>query len=364
MPESFANVAREVEPKYTGYPLPLHGLATLRLFIILAIGVGYASTMSIGPEYYETGNHWGYGPSWFGVQLLFIFSGFLAARTMAQGKTVTAFFKSRIRSLWPALIAATLFTVCFIYPVLCTPDAPMRMSAADLATYFFKTVFLIDPGAPMPGVIDDAKYMCLLQGAIWTLRIGLFLHIAFLLGWLVRIFQNRNIVLAISIFTIIFYVILVDTAVKNPEFGGKISPLFPLFRLAYAYIAGVAIFMWQDKLQLSRLRVMCSAISIALLTTTFYKWLPWSSIQEIMGVTVWLTICLGFLHQAPQVLRRCPRISPVLYVSIWPAAQVIVALLPDITKISMILMSIALASLSAAVIFLLLRQARIQPARL
>ena len=148
----------------------------------------------------EWGRHWGYDPSWYGIQLLFILSGFLAARSMARGRTVTAFLRSRARSVWPALIAVTALSVCFIYPVMCTTDAAARMSVPDLAGYFLKTIFLIEPGARMPGLLDDAKYMCLLQGTIWTLRIGLILHIGFLLGWAARIFQNKNIVLALSIF--------------------------------------------------------------------------------------------------------------------------------------------------------------------
>ena len=351
-------------PPQQGYSLSLHGLAALRILIILAIGVGYASTMNIGAENYEWGNHWGYDPSWYGVQLLFIFSGFLAARSMAQGRSVLAFFSSRCRSLWPALIAATLFTVCFIYPVMCAPDAAVRMSPADLAAYFFKTVFLVDPGARMPGLLDDAKYMCLLQGAIWTLRIGLILHLGFLIGWMTRILQNRYFVLALSVTAIAAYVTLVDTAVKIPEFGEKIGDALLAFRLGYAYLAGVAIFMWQDKLRLNGRRIIFSTLSLTLLTTVFYKWLPWSSIQEVMGVTVWLTICLGFLHHAPKGLQRCPRLSPVLYVSVWPAAQIIVALLPSASQMGIMLMSAALASLSAVVVFLILRQARIQPARL
>lgn len=352
------------EPVNSGNGLPLHALAVLRILIILAIGVGYASTMNIGMEYYEWGNHWGYDPSWYGIQLLFIFSGFLAARSMAQGRTIIAFFKSRFRSLWPALIAATLVVVCFIYPLMSTPDPAVRMSASDLAAYFFKTVFLIDLGARMPGLLDDAEYMCLLQGAIWTVRIGVILHVGFLLGWVTRMLRNRNIVLILSVFAIAIYVKLVDTAVANPEFGERIKPVLPIFRLGYAYLAGVALFMWQEKLQQAKQKMILLPILIALVTTAIYKWLPWSSIHEVLGVAVWTTVSLAFLQHAPLFLRHCPRLSPVLYVSIWPAAQIIVAFSPSASQMGIIQMSAGLASIAAVLLFLGLCQARIQPARL
>lgn len=346
------------------YAVPLHGLAALRILIVAAIGLGYASTMQLGPQTAEIGRHWGYDPSWYGIQMLFILSGFLAARSMSQGRSVREFFLSRIWSIWPALIVATLISVLIIYPIMCMPDAPVRMSTGDLTVYFFKTIFLIDPGGQMPGLLDDAKYMCLLQGAIWTLRWGFLLHIAFLIGWKMRILQNSKIVFALCVAAIASYVGLVDYAVSNAAFGSKIDPFLPAMRLGYAYLVGVTLLVWQNALRFNKRRILVSSAAIALTATGFHLWLPWSSTQEILGVAFWLTLSFGFLHNAPQFMQRCPRLAPVLYVSIWPTAQLIVALMPNHTQFSMITISMLFAVLSAAILYLLLRQARVQPARL
>lgn len=345
------------------YETPLHGLAALRIIIVIVIGLGYASTMGLGPSHQELGNHWGYDPSWYGIQMLFILSGFLAARSMANGHSIFGFFRSRTLSIWPALIGATLVTVCIIYPLMCAPNADVRMSVGNLATYLFNTVFLINPGAPMPGLLDDAKYMCLLQGAIWTLRIGLILHVAFLLGWMARILQNRYFVLTLSFLAISIYVLLVDTAVKDPESWSMIEPLFPTMRLGYAYLIGVAVFHWQDKLRLNIGQTFTIAAFIALITTASFLWLPWSSALEVMGVTMWFTICFGFLQNAPRAFQRCPRLTPVFYVSIWPTSQIVISLLPEISQLEAVLNSIALTMVASGVLYVLFRQARIQPAR-
>lgn len=39
-------------------------LNAVRLIIVLAISLGYASTMSMGQGNHEWGHHWGYDPSW------------------------------------------------------------------------------------------------------------------------------------------------------------------------------------------------------------------------------------------------------------------------------------------------------------
>lgn len=346
------------------YRLPLHGLASLRILIVLMIGVGYASTMGVGTEAAEWGRLWGYDPSWYGIQLLFILSGFLAATSLGSGKTSLEFASSRLKSLWPALIAATMVSVLIIYPVMCAPDAAVRMGALDLAKYFFKTILLIDPGSQMPGLMDNAKYMCLLQGAIWTLRWGLILHIGFLIGWKSKILQHPKLTFAVCIAAIAGHVGIVDAAAKSDALSETFNPISPMIRLGYAYLIGVTLFHWQGHLRLHKRRIILSSSAIAALTTLHYAVLPWSSVQEVLGLSVFLTLCLGFLHSAPTAFEKCPRLAPVLYVSIWPAAQIIVALQPALSTFAVILASLALAGLGAGALFLLLRQARIQSASL
>ncbi|WP_427452572.1 hypothetical protein [Litorimonas sp. WD9-15] len=344
--------------------LPLHGLAALRILIVLMIGLGYASTMGLGTESFEWGHHWGYDPSWYGLQLLFLLSGFLAARSMTQGRTIVEFFKSRLFSLWPALLTATLVTVLIIYPLMCAPDAPVKMDALDLTAYFFKTVFLIDPGSRMPGLLDDAKYMCLMQGAIWTLRWGLILHVAFLFGWMTKLLQNRHLALVSAVLGLAGYVSTVFLAVKFPAFAQIIEPVLPGIRLGYIYLCGVALFSWQHKLPRRLFTIWIIAALLGAAATFHYHVLPWTPLIEILGTAFWATLCIGFLTHAPLAMRRCPRLAPVLYVTIWPAAQIIVALVPELNAFGVIEFSVLLASSTAVVGFLLLRQARIQPTRL
>lgn len=364
MPLGTSDIAASDANTPLGGHLPLHGLAALRIVIVLIIGLGYASTMGFGGDTAEWGRLWGYDPSRYGIQLLFIFSGFLAARSMANGRSYKDFFRSRIRNLWPALIAATLFSVCIIYPLMCAPDAPVRMTLGDLAAYTAKTVFLIDPGARMPGLMDEAKYMCLLQGAIWTLQWGLILHVGFLLGWFMRLLRNRIVTLSSTIIAIALYVTLIDTSLTDPAFTTIVEPVLPGIRLGYAYLIGATAYQWQDQLRLNCSRILVASVVITALTCGFYLILPWSSLLEVMGTLTWLTLSFGFLVTAPQMLERCPRLAPMLYVSIWPAAQIVVSLTAGMSQLSIIGFSISLAIASAGVMFILLTEARVQPARL
>jgi len=349
--------------KQADAPLPLHGLAALRTLLVLIIGLGYASTMGIGGDQPEWGRLWGYDPSRLGVQMLFILSGFLAARSMARGRTIRQFFGSRFRSVWPALIAATLISAFLVYPLMCEPVAPVHMSFGDLAIYTFKTIFLIDPGMRMPGLMEDSKYMCLLQGAIWTLQWGLILHIGFLFGWFTRLLRYRRLSLLFSILATGLYVLVMDTGVVDPEFAKQVDPIVPGLRLGYAYLIGVSLFQWQGRLKLNLQRILVGIGIATGITWGFFLTMPWTSAIEIMSLSVWVTLCVGFLYTAPLALRNWPRLAPMLYVSIWPAAQIVVAIIPNISQFDLIRVSFSLAVFGAGMIYILLSETRIQPAR-
>ena len=179
-----------------------------------------------------------------------------------------------------------------------------------------------------------------------------------------RLLRHRGFTLGACIAALALYIGVIDASVSNADFAHLVRPVLPGLQLGYAYLIGVTLFLWQDKLRLNLAKILIASIIITGLTCGFYLWLPWSSLLEVMGVFVWLTNCLGFLYSAPRSLRTCPRLAPMLYVCIWPAAQIVVYMTPDIPQYDVIGLSIALSVSSAGILFILLSEARIQPARL
>ncbi|MEL6686216.1 MAG: hypothetical protein AAFP97_01190 [Pseudomonadota bacterium] len=153
----------------------------VRLIVVTFIMVGYTSTMAIGPGSREWLNLFGYDPSLYGLQVLFFLSGWLAWRSLSEGRSVQAFIRTRAAGTMPTVIVYTAIVTVVLYPILCDHDAPVIKNLTDLGAYFLKTVTLVQPGNPMPGALDGAAYPCLLQGTIWTLRWGVIAYILLLI---------------------------------------------------------------------------------------------------------------------------------------------------------------------------------------
>ena len=307
-------------------------LNAVRCFIVLIIAFGYASTMSLGPDQHETAVLLGYEPSWIGIQLLFFFSGVLAYRSLLSGKTATDYLKSRVMRVAPLLIAVTLFVILVIYPVLGKPMA----SSADviaLGKYFFLTVTCIDPGRPLPGLLDDALYMCLIQGAIWTLRWGLFFHLCVAFASRIPALIKPPILLLGSLAAVAAYGITAFFAAKL-EIEALRTPLVGM-RLSYVFIIGMAVWAYRNHLPRSamiRMAIACGLMGTAVVN---YMFLPWTTLIEI-------TLTLSFLYGAwlaatsrtskLKFLEDWPHLALGIYLVNWPTAQMLLHKFPDLDR--------------------------------
>ena len=133
-----------------------------RILIVFAIAFGYASTMPHGPDATEYLKHLGYEPSWIGIQLLFFFSGFLALASLQRHQSALKYLISKALRNGPLLVVFTFVTVGIIYPVFGTSSGNLFADMAKLGRYAFQTITCINPGQPLPGLLDDSKYMCLI----------------------------------------------------------------------------------------------------------------------------------------------------------------------------------------------------------
>ncbi len=322
--------------------MPLTRLNAVRTFVVAFIAIGYASTMSPHAGSEEVLRHLGYDPSWFGLQILFCLSGYLAVRSLSRHGSSLRYLASRILRNGPLLIAYTLATVTVIYPIFCKPDAALTQEIAKLTRYFFKTVSLINPGAPLPGLMDEAKYMCIIQGAVWTLRWGALAHITMAMGWRIGILKSKHVLLAAAILTTTGYALLHNWGIRN----GLTEPIvgFAGLRLGYAFICGAALYGWQDKLPKTgkgKIATLAALMGTAMIN---YLLLPWTPIIEIAGTMFWTYLAIVIIQtplRATAWMNNWPNIVLGLYLGNWAVSQLLVLVYPDFYGWPMILTSLA-----------------------
>ena len=328
--------------------MPLTRLNAVRTIIVLIIAIGYASTMSPLSGEYEVLRHLGYDPSWFGLQILFCLSGYLAVRSLTRHGSSLRYLTSRALRNGPLLVAYTLAAVTVIYPIFCKSEATLAEEFVKLTKYFFTTVLCINPGARLPGLLDDAKYMCLIQGAIWTFRWGALAHIAMALGWRLNILKSKNMLLGLAVSATFIYGISGYIAAKN-GFDATF-PAFAGLRLGYAFLAGAALYVWQDKLPQTGLGKATLLVTFLSLAAFQYAYLPWTPAIEIAGTFFWTYLAIIIIQTPMRItawMNNWPNIVLGLYLGNWPVSQTLILLYPDLYGWPLIGISVLVTTLIA-----------------
>lgn len=318
-------------------------LNAVRFFVVLAIALGYASTMPLGPNESEISEVFGYEPSWIGIQILFFFSGLLAYKSVINGRRGLTYLKSRFWRVFPLLLAMTLTTVVVIYPLLGKPLSTSQDYLA-LGKYFFLTVTCLDPGRVLPGLLDDAIYMCLIQGAIWTLRWGVILHICVVLAARFEGLLKPKVVLIAAMLSMLAYGITAYvTAKQGLEFLR--TPLVGM-RLGYIFLVGMAVWAYRDRLPRARWAGAAIAVSMFVFAGLNYFFLPWTTFIEVsltlsLAYGAWLVA--SSTGNALRWLAHWPHLALGLYLTIWPTTQVVLHAYPELTSTTLPIVALPIA---------------------
>ena len=314
-------------------------LGPVRMLVILIIAFGYASTMPIGPGNPEYGNMLGYDPSWFGIEILFLLSGFLAMRSLDRHGSGLKLLLSRIIRNTPQLVIFAIIVIFVLFPLL--GNGISLAKAEQHFSYFLKVVTCYDPDEITPGLLDNALYMCVIQGGIWTFRWGAIAFIGTALGWAIGALKNRYIVITLTLLMVILYGLSVMLMVKNPELASnKLIELANIgLRLGWIYLAGMSLYYWWDKFP----KTPILAIIFIGIATVQYIFLPWSVAIEIsasFGFGLLALLAATSQVKAPKIIKKLPDLSLGLYIYTWPTSQIILLLIPELSSWQLIGLSL------------------------
>jgi len=315
-----------------------------RILIVFAIAFGYASTMPHGPDASEYLKHFGYEPSWIGIQLLFFFSGFLALASLQRHKSSLKYLISKALRNGPLLALFTLVAVGIIYPIFGTSSGNLITDLAKLSRYTFETITCINPGQRLPGLLDDSKYACLIQGAVWTFRWGLFIHIAAACAWKLSLLSRKSLIMAYAIASTLGYIAIQYTYLKT-QMASLYLPVMML-RLSFPFLIGMAIYAYRERMPQS-LSTKCMILaSCGLFTVINFLFLPWTPLIEISLTAFWgyAAYLLTFsTHRIFKWTENWPHLALGFYLANWPAAQILLLLKPTLSPAMLIAMSLPLA---------------------
>jgi len=307
-------------------------LGPVRMLVITLIAFGYASTMPRGPQSAEYLGMFGYDPSWYGIQMIFMTSGFLALRSLQKHGSGLKLLASRLARNAPTVIIFALIVIAILFPLFSAPLAAGETRLGQHLLYFLKVVLCIEPNIITPGLLDNALYMCVIQGGLWTFRWGLIAFIATAVLWAVGGLRNPRLLAFLSLGMTLIYAAVVGYAVANPQASDNAMLQAALvgLRLGWAYVAGMCLFAYKARLRRS-LVIPAGILAIAAIQFYLLRWTPFIEITATLGFGYLVFLVMTSPMPVPGFLRRLPDLSLGLYVYNWPAAQITLMLLPSLT---------------------------------
>ncbi len=329
-----------------GKNLKLPWFGVLRMFVVLLIAFGYASTMPRGPGVAEYGRIFGYDPSWFGIEVLFFLSGFFAMRSLARHNSGKKLLLSRALRNIPALALFAIMVIFVLFPVFGAPANNLRIG--QHIGYFLSVVSCFNPGQITPGLLDNALYMCVINGGLWTFRWGAIAFIMTAIGWYFGVLKNKYIIAGLAVLSVCIYWLSVMSWVKNPALAD--NSFFALInissRLGWIYLAGMGVYAWSDKIP----KTMLIPALLFAITFVQYKFLPWTagiSISASLGFGVLVLFLMTSQKPAPEFIRKIPDLSLGIYIYAWPVPQILLLIWPDLTPWGLIGLSLPMVILLA-----------------
>lgn len=228
----------------------LHRVATTRennfnlLRMIAATGVlvSHAYPISLGDGAMEPLKSVLDGISLGGVSVyvFFAISGYFIAQSFERSSSLARFVMARVLRIFPGLAVVLLVTIGVAATFFTT--APASVFWPDAANYFARNVTLFFLQPDLPGVFSGNPYGPAINGSLWTLSYEVLCYAAVTMAGLAGLLRRRHVALAI--------LGLCALAVT-------LSPLLPLhprlgllLDLGLPFAAGVAAYVWRDRIVL------------------------------------------------------------------------------------------------------------------
>jgi peptidoglycan/LPS O-acetylase OafA/YrhL len=189
-------------------------------------------------------NHWTDEPLWrlfhdwdfgtLGVQIFFVISGFLVAKSWCERANLPAFLAARALRIYPALILAVLFTVVLAG---ISTSLPWSTFLRDPITtdFIWHTASGWDLRDELPGAFATNPYPRAVNGSLWTLPVELRLYLIVAAVGTIGLIARRTISILAAGSVIAAALVWPDWLLLSPNDASlqRVVPLFALGSLAW-----------------------------------------------------------------------------------------------------------------------------------
>ena len=272
-----------------------------------------------------------------GVEVFFVLSGFLVTQSWLAHPSVLPFAMSRILRIYPALVAATVFTI-LVAGASSALTWTEYLGSPITWRYFWRTASGYDVVDALPGVFPANPFPWAANGSLWTLPVELRLYVAVGVAGALGLLVRPRVWLAAALVLVAAALVWPGAVPLDPNHAGT--------RLAaLLFLLGSLACVWQRYLPLS---LPGAALALALPIIDNYGITRDGPLFALL--LTYVVLVVGY-HPAVRLpgISRAPDYSYGLYVYAFPIQQTIVRFLPDIAPPLLFVTALA-ATLAVAAI--------------
>ncbi|MCC7328188.1 MAG: acyltransferase [Burkholderiales bacterium] len=251
---------------------------------------------------YALTSRWTHEPLWklapqlnfgaLGVKIFFIISGFLVTQSWLARRTAAPFIAARVLRIYPALVAATLFTIA-----LAGASSTLTWGAflADPQTldYAWRVALGWEIVYRLPGAFAANPFPHDVNGSLWTLPIELRLYVAVLAAGILGLLARRNAWLASVAALVVLFAVRPDwfPLAPNEAVVRELALLFALGSLAWVWraalpvslagaVVAVALIAWNPG-GLPRGALFAPLLAYTVLVAAYHPRLQWHAFNRV-----------------------------------------------------------------------------------
>ncbi|TMH31296.1 MAG: acyltransferase [Betaproteobacteria bacterium] len=269
-----------------------------------------------------------------GVTVFFIISGFLVSKSFTERKTLAAFAAARALRIYPALVAATLFSAVL---AVALGTLPWREFLSDPQTQHFvvRNSFGWRIEYFLPGAFLDNPYPRAVNGSLWSVPIELSMYVACALAGTLGLLYRR---VAFNIVFVAGFVIFT----LRPDWFTLYNHVPHVRLLALAFATGSLAWVNRDVIPLSP---WAAAVALLVLVVN-----PGEILRGPFSLILLAYVVLTFaLHPTLRfaAFNRIGDYSYGLYVYAFPIQQALVNVKHDLDPFGLFAAAFALTLLMA-----------------
>jgi len=209
------------------------------------------------------------------VNVFFIISGFLVTKSLLDRGGLPRYFRSRILRIFPALIAAVVFSALVVGTAFTSLPAGDYLLHTDTLQYLLRNILLVLPDRPetLPGVFAGEPYSSVVNAPLWTLPYEVELYVLLALLGMPYIYRRTRwtfgmLALALLLLTGLGMALFVTKYSLRAE-PVDLGISYDYFRFMAMFGSGALLYLFRDRVRLST--AACIVICVAILAATAYR---------------------------------------------------------------------------------------------